>query len=140
MARQTELYLYANTSVPTNVTFTSADTTTLKTVVTASANDTDVFSISVATTDTAAKEMALWLYDGVTAFLLTTVTIPLSSGFTGTAMPINLLNTTNVPGMLFNAVGKAYYPLSVGCSLRVGFVTAMTAAKTAYVTACGKDF
>jgi hypothetical protein len=140
MPRQTDLYLYANTSVAPPITFVLADGTGSKVAITASANDTDLYALNVTSTDTASNKMAIHLYNGTTNYLLGTVTIPALAGFDASSQAINLINQTNLPGLMLNSVGKPYMPLYSGSFIRTSLLSIPSNGKTYVVTAWAKDF
>ena len=57
-----------------------ADTTTKKTLVTGATNGTKIESITVASTDTSARDLLLYLTVSAVDYLLGTVAIPINSG------------------------------------------------------------
>lgn len=139
MAKQNSLFLpvgYNNNAVS----FTSADTTTLKTVFTASANDSDVKALLAASTDSAAINLQIYISRGGTDYQIGCVNIPANSGTNGVANAVDLLNGTNIPGLLVDSAGKLYLALKTGDTLRVACLATMTAAKTLWVTAIGQDY
>lgn len=139
MAKQTSLFLptgYNNGSV----TITSADTTTLKTLFTAGSNDSDVKAINVATDDTAAVNLKLYVTRGGTDYLLGTINVPIASGSNGTAVSVDVINDTSLPGLPLDSAGKRFIPLKTGDVLKVGALVTMTAGKTTTVSAFGQDY
>lgn len=139
MAKQSNLYLPAETNNG-NTTFTSADTTTAKTVFTAGANDSNVKSIIVTSDDTAAINLRLYLTRSGTDYLLGTVNIPISSGVGGTVVSVDMLNSTSIPGLPVDNVGKRYISLKTGETLKAACLATMTAAKTCTVNCLGEDY
>lgn len=126
-------------------TFVAVDATTLKTIVTAGTNGTKVELLSVTSTDTAAKDIQLWINDGTTSALLGTASIIATSGFINSAPAISLFNALNTSGQplimsTFDSNGNKYLYLKTGWSLKVGTTANVTAAKTIYVTAQYTDF
>lgn len=123
-----------------SVTMTSADTTALKTCFTAAATDSDVKAIVVATNDTAAVNLLLYITRGGVDYLLGTVNIPIASGSNGTVVSVDLLNAISNPGLPLDNVGKRYLPLKTGDTLKVACLATMTAAKTTYISIFGQDY
>lgn len=108
-----------------------------KTLYTASANDAVVKAINVASTDSAARVMSLWIQDsGGTPELVGSVNIPASSGApsSGTAATVDLLGGTLMPSLPYDSNGKRILALKAGQILAVS-VPAVTAAKRIDVTA-----
>lgn len=93
----------------------------VKTLYTASSNDAVVKAINVASTDSAARVMALWTKDvgSNVMTLIGSVNTPLSSGSpsSGTAASIDLLGGTLIPSLPYDANGKRVIPLKAGTTL-----------------------
>jgi hypothetical protein len=139
MAKTTSLYLPkgANTA---SVTFTSADTTALKTLFTAGADDSDLKSVIAVTDDTAAINLKVYVTRGGTDYLIATVNIPIASGTNGTTPAVDVLNAISFPGLPMDSVQKRYLPLKTGDVVKVACLATMTAAKTLTVSAFGQDY
>jgi hypothetical protein len=139
MAKQTSLFLPTGYNTG-SVTFTSADTTTLKTLFTAGANDSDVKAINVATDDTSAVNLKLYVTRGGTDYLLGTINVPIASGSNGTVVSVDVINDTSLPSLPIDSAGKRFIPLKTGDVIKVGCLATMTAAKTTTVSAFGQDY
>lgn len=139
MAKQTSLFLPTGYNTG-SVTFTSADTTTLKTLFTAGANDSDIKAINAATDDSAAVNLKLYVTRGGTDYLLGTINIPINSGVTGTVVSVDILNDTSLPSLPLDSAGKRFLPLKTGDVVKCGCLATMTAAKTTTVSAFGQDY
>ena len=109
------------------------------TLVTAGANGTIIEALTVASTDTSARDLQLILLNTVD-FVLSTFAIAANSGFTNALPPIDILRATQTPGFAFDVNGNRILFLPSGTSLCVGTLTAVTAAKQISVTAFGADF
>ena len=107
------------------VQFTSADTTTKKTLITGNTGGNNagtlVESINVCSNDTAAVNLAFYVNDGSTDFYIGNVAIPIGAGYT-TVVLVEALRTLR-PDLGFLTV-KAGHVVKVNC------VATMTAAKT----------
>lgn len=113
-----------------------------KPLYTASTNDAVVKAINVASTDSAARVMALWIVDSNgTPNLLGSVNIPLSSGApsSGTVASVDLLGGTLLPSLPYDANGKRIIPLKAGQILAVS-VPAVTAARRIDVAAMIEEY
>jgi hypothetical protein len=113
----------------------------LKTIYTASANDSVVKAINVASTDSAARVMTLWLSDlanGNDTFL-GAINIPVNSGVSGTVAAIDLLGGTLLPSLPYDANGKRVLPLKSGWHLKAS-VPAVTAGRTITVEVIAEDY
>jgi hypothetical protein len=139
MAKQASLFLPTGANNQ-SVTFVNADGTTAKTLVTAGSNDTDVKSIIVASNDSAAVNLQLFINRSAVAYLLGTVNIPITAGNTGAIASVDLLGSTLIPGLPLDSIGKPYIPMKTGDTLTVAPLAAVTTAKTCYISAFGQDY
>lgn len=107
----------------------------IKDLYTASSNDAVVKAINVASFDSAARVMSLWIIAADNQpTLIGAVNIPLSSGNNGTAATIDLLGGTLMPSLPYDANGKRVIALKTGQKLAVS-VPAVTAGTQINVTA-----
>ena len=111
-----------------------------KELYTASTDDAVVKSINVASLDSAARVMSVWIIgsDGQPR-LLGAVNIPANSGNNGTAAGIDLLGGTLMPGLPYDANGKRIVELKGGEKLAVS-VPAVTAGTQINVTAQVEEY
>ena len=119
--------------VPTDhgVQFTSADTTTMKSIQTGGTNGTRIDAIYVSTNDTAAVNLAFYINDTVTDFYIGNVVVAIGSGYTTVA---------RVDAMATLSPRLGYLVLPSGYILKANCVATMTAAKTTDVLATGGDY
>ena len=117
------------------LTIVNADSTTLKTLVTAGADGALVDNISVVSNDTSAVDLVVVITVGAVDYNIGEVEIPIGAG-TGTTVSHNLLNTTDMPFLQQNGS----LPLQASAILKVGAKVAVTAAKTVYVVAYGGQY
>jgi len=108
--------------------FTSADTTTKKTLVSGATDSTRVDAISCCSNDTASISLNFYLNDGSTDFYIGTVTVTAGAGYT-TVSKIDAITT------LAPSLGYLWIPS--GWSLKCACNATMTAAKTLDVVAHG---
>lgn len=112
----------------------------LKDLYTATSNDAVVKAINVASFDSAARVMSLWLIGADNQpMLIGAVNIPLSSGNSGTAASIDLIGGTLIPSLPYDANGKRIIPLKAGQKLAVS-VPAVTAGTQINVTAMIEEY
>jgi hypothetical protein len=118
--------------------YVNADSTSYQDVLTAGVNGALVYTLQIATDDTAAIEWKVAIQrDGTgTDWLLGTVNVPIGSGNSNAAPAVDLLDPSKIKGL----DGDGNLILGGGDKLRVAPKTAVTAAKTAYVTASYGDF
>lgn len=111
-----------------------------KELYTAASNDAVVKTINVASYDSAARVMSLWLIAADNQpTLIGAVNIPLSSGNSGTAATIDLLGGTLMPSLPYDANGKRVLPLKAGQKIAVS-VPAVTAGTQIDVIAFVEEY
>lgn len=113
----------------------------LKTLYTASTDGAVVKAINVASLDSAARVMSLWIADAATGNqqLIGAVNIPANSGNNGTAASIDLLGGTLMPSLAYDSNGKRVIALKGGEVLKVS-VPAVTAGTQINVTAVIEEY
>jgi hypothetical protein len=119
---------------------TPTETTTAQTAFTSGSDDPVVKAINVASTDTAARVLSLFVNDGSSDILIGRVSIPANSGNNGTAAAIDLLGGTLLPSLPYDANGKRILPLPAGYILKAGTTTTVTSAQSITVTAMAEDY
>lgn len=117
-----------------------ADTTALKTLITAGAQGSRLNSLILSSTDTTARDIQFWLTRSATNYLIGTVNIPVSAGNTNAAPSVNILGNLQIPGLAFDANGNPYVDLKAADVLSIACLTTVTAAKAVSAIGCGGDF
>ena len=117
------------------VTFTSADTTSSKDLITGGSNGTKVLGISATSSDSATINMRLYVHDGSTAYLVGTVAIVTNSGTNGTAPAVDLLSMSALPWL--DSDGEFLLPS--GYKLQVACLATMTTG-TCTIVCFGGDY
>lgn len=121
-----------------------ANTTAQVTLVTAGANGSKVEMLNVASTDTSARVVQLFINDGSTSYLLCTVNIPANAGNTSGTVSVDLLNiknnTTGCIALPYDTCGNQYLYVKNGYTLKVASLTTVTTAKALNFLAMGGDF
>lgn len=106
-----------------------ADTTTKKTLCAGATNGTRIEAITIASTDTAARDVQFFLYNGTTSFLLATVAVPANSGNTSLLPQIDALRGAMTTGFSYDANGNRNLLVMTGWTLQVAVLTTVTTAK-----------
>ena len=115
----------------------NADSTNLVSLFVAGANGSLIEAIAVTSTDTAAVELDLYLYDGAASFRLGSVTVPIGAGSNGgTTAAADGLNQTELPWLRDDLT----LALAAGCTLKAAAHAAITSAKLVHVTVFGGDY
>ena len=128
---------------PGVVNIVNADAQAQKVLLTAGANGSKVESISIASSDTVARDISIYLTRAAVNYLLTTVSIPAGAGQPAApaAIPaVDIMRSAQWPGLAFDAVGNRYLLLKSGDTLTVNAPVSITAAKTVTVQAQGGDY
>lgn len=112
-------------------TFTSADTTAKKTLLTAGTDGTRVDSIMCSTDDTTAVNLAFYISISGTDYYIGNVNLPIGAGYT-TVARVDAISTL--------APTLGYLALPASALLKANCVATMTAAKTTTVVPMGGDF
>lgn len=112
--------------------FTSTDTTTKKTLLTAGGNGTRIDGILCSTNDTTTVNLAFYINNGSIDFYIGNVNLPIGAGYT-TIPRVDAMSTLE-PTNLKALVIPAGYILKANC------VATMTGAKTTDVLCVGGDF
>lgn len=115
-------------------TFITADGTGLKDIAAAGADDSLITSLVISSQDAGAQEIQLWLNDGATDFLLTTISIPANAGNGAGLQAIDGLNAAFLP----LSSGKRVLTLEAGWKLRAAMKAAVGGDVTA--TAMLQDY
>lgn len=106
-----------------------ADTTTKKTIYTASADDAVIKTLNITSTDTAAMNVQLYVNDGTADRLLGTIPVPALSGTNGTVISVDMLDGSKIPGLAYDMNGKRILALKAGAIVKVAVLVTVTAAK-----------
>jgi hypothetical protein len=139
MAKSTSLNFTQSVKLSAT-TIEPADTSNLKTLFTAGAEDSVVKAIQVTNTDTAARVVGLYVNNGSADFLIGHVNIPANSGVNGTAAAVDLLGGTLMPALPYDANGKRVLPLPAGYVLKVNTTTTVASTRVVTVTCMAEDY
>ena len=118
----------------------NADGTTKHTIVTAGANGTKVLNGFVASTDSVARNLNIFLTRSAVSYLLGSVHIPVAAGADGTTPGVSILDTTLIPGLPLDQFGHPFLYLQSGDTLQAGLTVAVTAGTNVFVTVNSVDF
>lgn len=113
------------------VTFTSADTTSKKTILTGATDGTRVDSIMCSTNDTVTVNLAFYIEIGGTDYYIGNVNLPIGAGYTTVA---------RVEAMATLSPTLGYLVLENGNELKTNCVATMSGSVTTTVVAMGGDF
>lgn len=133
------------TSAPFNrvTQFTITDATTTKDILPVDATyDRRVYSISVFTDESVARDVKLFLSDGTTTWQLTTVSVPINSGNTNAIVPVDILTHTQMAPYVKqrDASGAPYLNIPKTWSLRLAYGATMTTAKVGNIVINGETY
>lgn len=113
----------------------------IKELYTAGANDALLKSISVTSTDTAARVVSIWRQNGTgqPLDLVVAGTVAIAAGSNGSTAAQDLLATALIPGAVVDATGKRVLPLQAGAKLFAS-VPGVTASCMIRVNATAEEF
>ncbi len=131
---------YVATPQPAFAQILPADTTTLKTLVTAGSSGSKVTGLMLTSSDTADRIVQVWVTRSAVDYLLATISVPLTSGFVATIAPVSAMNQFNMPGLPIDNDGQPYILLKNGDVLKIACTTTVTAAKIIHAMAQAADF
>jgi hypothetical protein len=131
MAANTSPIFELTPTCGTPQTFTDADTTDKKTLVTGGTNATRIDSIMCSTDDTAAVNLAFYISISGTDYYIGNVNVPIGSGYTTVA---------RVEAMTTLSPALGYLVLPASALLKANCVATMTSAKTTTVVPVGGDY
>lgn len=101
-------------------------------------------SMVIASDDSAARYLSLWIDPGAagTKYLIGTVAVPATAGYsaTGVLLNVDVLSNGYLQGMVVDQSGRNILPLQAGTTVYVGMIAAITAGKTVFVTGSMEDF
>ena len=132
--------VFVQTPKVTRTTFTSADTTTAKTIATAGANGSKVVGIQICSDDTSARAIQFGITRSATFILLGTINLPIAAGTDGAVPAVNGFNPSYMPGLPVDSDGERYIFMESGDTLQAKMVVSITAAKTVSVSVVQGDF
>lgn len=125
--------------------FLPADTTSTKDIFTAPTGTaptggSQISALIATSTDTAAKDITLYTYDGSTTRILATITIPANSGNTNAIPPLNLLTHSMLVNVLpRDSNGNTILILEQGFKLQGSMGSSINTGKVVNIVAFGAD-
>lgn len=125
-------------TAPVVIQFAPADTTVEKDVYTAGSIGAKIESIIVTSTDSAARDLVLYI-KSTTDVILGTISIPANSGNTNALPAINVLASPQF-ALNADANGNKFLYLAAGAKLRAAMGTTITAAKVVNLLLQGAEF
>lgn len=101
-----------------------------------------VKAISITSDDTAARNVAFYLNTdgGTSRYLIGVINVPITSGYTGTSINVDVLNHPYLTGLTIDQTGRQVLPLAAGASISVGVTTAITALKGIHIISVVEDY
>lgn len=135
MAKSTSIYV-AQKYTAASVTFVNADSTTAKSIYTASADGGMVRKILVSSDDTSARVVRLYRRISATNYLLGSVSIPIGAGTAG-AVSVDIV--ASLYDKIDNA-GNKLLGMPASGELQASVEVAVTSNKTLTITVVAEDF
>jgi len=119
---------------------TNASGTAAVNLVNPGTNGTKVISIVCSNTDTSAYNVTFSVLRSSTTYFLDTVAIPASAGYSASAPPVSILNTTNIPGIPLDSDGNPYLFLEPTDTLQMANGATIAAGKAISCHTVAADF
>jgi hypothetical protein len=116
------------------------DAQTLVTLWTPGSAGSKINAIGIASTDTAARDIQLYVTKGGVDYLLCTIAIPINSGNVNNVPAVDPLAHANAPWIRTDENGAKYLLLESGAVLKAKALTTVTAAKAIQFAMSGGDF
>ena len=130
--------VYAQTVNNGSVQILPADTTSLKTILTAATDGTIVEKLLVTSSDTAAKDLQVYITVGGVDYLIGTMTVPANSGFTASIPSLNFFQHSQVSSSVNqDSNGNKYLRMMTGEVLKAKVLSSVSASKAIYLRAEG---
>jgi len=107
---------------------------------TAGNNDAVIKSLLIASDDTSARVVNVYIYNGTNFACLGGVNVPITAGLTGAIANVDVLGTSFLLGLELDQAGKPVLPLTSGNQLCLASQTTLTAAKTLSVFGVAEEF
>lgn len=139
MAKSTSLYFTQNLKLA-STTIQPGDTTTVKTVFTAGANDSVVKALHAVSDDSSARVINVYVNNGSTDILIGSTSVAANSGTNGTTASVDLLSGTLFPSLPYDANGKRVLPIPATYIVKVSCTTTVTTAKTLTISCMAEDY
>jgi hypothetical protein len=115
---------------------------TYKTLYTGGANGSIIKGLIATTNDASAAHLVTCqVVRSAVKYAVTSVNIPINSGFASGAPPVNLLSSTNTPGLPIDSDQNPFiYLFNASDTLQCTFATALTASDVINIIAVATDF
>jgi len=101
-------------------------------------------ALRIASTDTAAANVAIWQQPGGTGLLslLGVVNVPITAGFssTGVVAPVDVLGNAYLTGLTTDQTGRPVLPLAAGTKIYVSLLATLTNYKALHITGTLENF
>lgn len=117
-----------------------ADASNVKTLVTGATNGTKIEALTVASTDSSARDVQLVMTISSVVYILATVSIPATAGSVNSVPAVDILRNAQWPGLSYDANGNRILYVANGAVLGIKALTTVTTAKEIDVLAVGGDF
>lgn len=117
-----------------------ADTSTVKTLVSGATNGTKIEAITIASTDSVARDVQLVMTISSVVYILATITIPITAGSVNSVPAVDILRNAQWPGLAYDSNGNKILYVANGATLGVKSLTTVTTAKEIDVLAIGGDY
>lgn len=114
--------------------------TTITALYVAGSNGSKVESFNVSSTDTSAQVLQVYATISAVNYLIGSISIPITSGSISTVVSVDILRSSQIPSLAYDANGNRQLYLANGTTLSVGMVSPITSGKTMTIFAQVGDY
>lgn len=114
--------------------------TTAATILTAGVNGSRLTALIATSTDTASRDVQLSLLRSATTYILGTINLPITAGDINSVPTVNLLGSSQLPGICFDSNGNPYMDFKAGDVLQAQMLVSITSGKLVNILGYGGDF
>lgn len=118
----------------------NADGQTVKTLVTGGTNGSKIEALTISSSDTSARDVQLSLTISSVVYILGTVSIPATAGTVDNIVSVDILRSSQIPGLSYDANGNKILYVANGATLGIEALTTVTSGKAIQAIAIGGDF
>ncbi len=110
-------------------------------IYTAGANGSRVYGLFLATTDTVADNIFLYIKVGTSIILpIGQINVPAGAGNIANTACVDGISSVNCPGLPFDGTGKPYIELAANAVLKISANGAISTGKTLFASTIGSDY
>lgn len=114
--------------------------TASQTLLTGGTNGSKLESLIAVNTDSTAHDVQLWVTISSVSYLLGTISLPATAGNVDSVPSVDILRSSQIPGLAYDANGNRYLYVANGAVLSVAVLVAVASGKLVQLFGQGGDF